>query len=451
MNRVISPAPIHYYARHNFEKIPQIQRLSAEDRLAIRVVSAVLPFKVNDYVVNELIDWEQIPHDPIYRLTFPHRDMLEPEDFRRIADLLSREAPTDQLQVAVHEVRGKLNPHPAGQMTLNVPTLDGEPIRGLQHKYRETVLFFPAQGQTCHAYCTFCFRWPQFVGVRDMKFQNREVQSLVRYLQAHPEVSDVLITGGDPMIMPVQTLRSYIEPLLELEQIQSIRIGSKSLSYWPHRYLTDPDSEEILQLFRQVRSAGKNLAYMAHFNHPRELSTTFAQQAIGRILDAGCSIRCQSPLVRHINDDPHVWADMWRTQVRLGCIPYYMFVERDTGARHYFEVPLVDAWKLFQEAYQQVSGLARTVRGPSMSAFPGKVAIDGVTEVAGEKVLALHFIQGRNPDWANRPFFARLDPKATWLDQLRPAFGESEFFYERELRSMLGESQTDCHNADRTP
>ena len=109
-----------------------------------------------------------------------------------------------------------------------------------------------------------------------------------------------------------------------------------------------------------------------------------------------------------------------------------MFVERDTGARHYFEVPLVRAWEIYREAIQRVSGIARTARGPSMSSDPGKVEIQGVTEINGEKVLALRMIQGRNPDWVQRPFFARYDEQATWLNHLQPAFGEERFFFEQD-------------------
>jgi hypothetical protein len=127
---------------------------------------------------------------------------------------------------------------------------------------------------------------------------------------------------------------------------------------------------------------------------------------------------------------------MWEKQVQLGMIPYYMFVERDTGAKRYFEVPLERTWEIFQKAYQQVSGIARTVRGPSMSAGPGKVEVQGVTEIAGEKVFALRFIQGRNPDWVQRPFFAKYDSDATWLHQLKPAFGEEKFFFEDEYSKM---------------
>ena len=121
--------------------------------------------------------------------------------------------------------------------------------------------------------------------------------------------------------------------------------------------------------------------------------------------------------------------------MKLGLIPYYMFVERDTGPKRFFEVPLARAWSIFRDAYKQVPGLARTVRGPSMSAFPGKVRVVGVTRLGGEPVFVLEFLQGRNPDWVGRPFFAKFDEKATWLDDLRP-YGSEKFFYEDELAEM---------------
>ena len=108
----------------------------------------------------------------------------------------------------------------------------------------------------------------------------------------------------------------------------------------------------------------------------------------------------------------------------MGMIPYYMFVERDTGPQDYFAVPLARGYEVFREAYQGVSGLARTVRGPSMSATPGKVCVDGVTEVAGVKVFVLHMIQARDPDLVGTPFFARFDPAACWLTDLEPVFAD---------------------------
>jgi len=147
-------------------------------------------------------------------------------------------------------------------------------------------------------------------------------------------------------------------------------------------------------------------------------------------------VRCQAPLVRHVNDNENVWNEMWQLQVALGAIPYYMFVERDTGPKNYFEVSLARALDIFTKAYRRVSGLARTVKGPSMSATAGKVLIDGIMEIAGEKVFVLKFLQARNPHWVNQPFFAAFDPEATWLRQLKPAFGAKEFFFTRNLEEI---------------
>jgi len=169
---------------------------------------------------------------------------------------------------------------------------------------------------------------------------------------------------------------------------------------------------------------------MANFNSPRELETDIVREAICRIRATGAQIRTQSPLLRHINDDPDIWADMWKKQVKLGCVPYYMFVARDTGAHRYFGLPLVRAWEIYRRAYQQVSGIARTVRGPSMSASPGKVQVVGMSEIRGEKVLVLQMLQGRDSDWVRKPFFAAYDEKATWIDELKPAFGEERFFFD---------------------
>ncbi len=427
-----------FTARH-LESIPQILRLPLEQRFSMKVVSSVLPFRVNRYVTDHLIDWNNVPSDPMFQLTFPQPDMLAPEHFDRVAHLLHHSAPKAEMDTAVAEIRNTLNPHPAGQRELNVPIMNGKPVEGMQHKYREIVLFFPSQGQTCHSYCTFCFRWAQFVGDKDLKFSSNEAKTLHDYLAAHPRVTDLLLTGGDPMVMKTHSLADYLKPLIEdprLSHVNTIRIGTKSLTFWPYRYVTDPDADELLRLLESLVEAGKHVSIMAHYNHWREMETDIAREAIRRVRETGAVIRSQGPLLAHINDNPETWARMWRTQVQLGIVPYYMFVERDTGARRYFEVPLAKTWEIYQKAVQKVSGLGRTVRGPSMSAEPGKVEIQGVAEIHGEKVFVLRFIQGRNPDWVHRPFFARFDEKATWLDQLKPAFGEDKFFYEDEYRAM---------------
>jgi KamA family protein len=427
-----------YTAKH-LDALAARAGLDASERLAVRAVATVLPFRTNDYVVENLIDWDAAPDDPIYRLVFPQSDMLPAADVQRMARLLARDAPAGEVAAAAHEVRTRLNPHPAGQLALNIPDLGDEPLPGVQHKYPETVLVFPKQAQTCHAYCTYCFRWAQFVDEPDLKIATADTDRVIEYLRRHREVSSVLITGGDPMIMGAEVLRRYVEPLFDqgLEHIESVRIGSKSLAYWPQRFVTDPDADDTLRLFEEIVASGRSLAFMAHFSHPRELESPLVAEAVRRIRDAGAVIRTQAPLIRSINDDPATWAAMWRAQVRMGMVPYYMFVERDTGPQDYFAVPLACGYGIFREAYQSVSGLGRTVRGPSMSATPGKLCVDGITEVAGEKVFVLHMIQARDPDLVGKPFFARYDPDATWLSDLEPAFA-ARFPFEPDPEELPG-------------
>lgn len=280
------------YTPSSYRKIPQVnEHLSDEQKHAIDVVSQVLPFKTNNYVVDNLIDWNDAT-DPIFILNFPQRKMLAPEHFAQMeAALKTRDK--RQIKLAADEIRWQLNPHPAGQMELNVPTLaDGTRLPGIQHKYEQTALFFPNHGQTCHAYCTFCFRWPQFVGLPGAKFAMREVDLLVQYLREHPEVTDVLFTGGDPMVMRARNLRTYIDHLLDanLDSVRTVRIGTKFLGYWPQRVVTDPDADEILSVLRRVIDSGKHLAIMAHFSHYRELETDIAQQAIEKLRGIGVEI-----------------------------------------------------------------------------------------------------------------------------------------------------------------
>ena len=428
---------IKSYTLTNFRTIPEIEQMSEESKFEMEVVGNVLPFKTNNYVVEQLIDWSNVPKDPMFVLTFPQKGMLIPEHYDKMATTLKSGADKKEIQSVANEIRLKLNPHPAGQMELNVPQLkDGTKLYGMQHKYDETCLFFPSQSQTCHAYCSFCFRWPQFVGMDEMKFAMREGEQLVQYLKEHPEISDVLFTGGDPMIMKASMFSVYIDALLDakLPNLKTIRIGTKAVSYWPYKFLTDSDATETLKNFEKIVKSGTHLAIMAHFNHLTELSTDPIKEAIKRIRNTGAQIRTQSPLLAHINDDADMWAKMWQKQVSLGCIPYYMFVVRDTGAQHYFGVPLVKAEKIFRSAFRKVSGLARTVRGPSMSATPGKVHVLGVSEINGQKVMALQLLQGRESAWVGVPFFAKYDESAIWLDDLEPAFGE-KFFFEDELKT----------------
>jgi len=402
--------------RASLDTLPQAQQLPPSLREEMEVVSAVFPFRTNAYVVQHLIDWDKVPNDPIYQLTFPQRGMLSEGDFDTIATLIRRGAPSAELRAAADAIRLRHNPHPAGQLTHNIPKLDGKPLPGLQHKYPETVLFFPSRGQTCHAYCSYCFRWAQFVGLQNLKFAAKEANDLARYLHAHPEVTDVLFTGGDPMIMKTRALRDYIEPLLtsDLTQLQTIRIGTKALAYWPQRFVTDDDAGDLLRLFEQIIRSGRHVAIMAHYSHPRELATP-VRPARG-VTAARCGLRDPdaAPIIRHVNDS--------RKRGR-----------RSGGTASSWDDPLLPVHQPRHRQRRLLRGAAgRVVCHLPQSLQPGfgagadgaraghvgharQGADHGVTQVGGQRVFVLTFLQGRDPAWVKRPFFAHYDPAATVL------------------------------------
>lgn len=442
LNRDVTAAQYKLYAKRS---IPSIFRRFAPHMMPLADVyyasACVFPMRANNYVLEHLIDWSKVPHDPIFRLVFPQPDMLPADKLSMVISLLgSSKTRVQQQKIIEDKLRADLNPHPADQKRLNVPQIQGQSMQGIQHKYRETALFFPAQGQFCHSFCSYCFRWAQFTSVgSEQQFKSGSPAQLRDYVARHADLTDILLTGGDPMVMRTEQLASYIRPLLQGSQCRhlgTIRIGTKSLAYWPYRFTEDADAAGLLDLLSDIVRSGRSVSLMAHFSHPRQLESAACQEAIRRIRATGAQIRCQAPLIRHINDDAGLWADMWTKQVRLGLIPYYMFVERDTGARDYFAVPLATALDIYNSAITNVSGLGRTARGPSMSAGPGKVHIVGRSTILGEDVFVLKFLQARNPAWCRDVFFAKFDEQATWLDQLQPAFGQKQWPWEAEFQAM---------------
>ena len=195
------------YTERNIDMIEQFKELPEAMQFDIRVVAGVMPFRVNEYVINELIDWSNVPADPIFRLMFPQKEMLKPADFESMARLHRENADRDTIKKAAHEIQMGMNPHPAGQKVMNAPMIEGEPVEGMQHKYRETALYFPSQGQTCHSYCTFCFRWAQFIGDGRLKMAATDAATMHAYLKAHHEITDLLFTGGDPLVMKTKILK----------------------------------------------------------------------------------------------------------------------------------------------------------------------------------------------------------------------------------------------------
>ncbi len=427
------------YNVKNFRQIEYMKMLPEAVKHEIEIVSRVLPFKANNYVIDYLIDWKNYETDPCYILTFPNRHMLQEHHYNEIKDAVEAGLEEKEITKIANKIRMSLNPHPAQQQS-NIPTLNGTPLPGVQHKYRDIALFFPTQGQTCHANCTFCFRWPQFVKDLDLQFSMKEIDLVCDYFKQHDYLHELLFTGGDPMIMSPKTIGKYIDKIFEADipNLKTIRFGTKSLTWWPFVFLPEynDEAQEMLDLFKRIVDGGLHLSIMAHFNHHQEMDTDVVRQAVKNIRATGAEIRTQSPLLNNINASAEVWAEMWDKQVSMGMIPYYMFIERETGPYHYFQVPLAAAYDIYTEAIRKTSSLAKTVTAPSMSAAMGKAQILGVQEnpLNGEKYFNIQYIRHRDYKQSYKPFLMHYDEQATWIDQLKPVVMQ-----EAELEELVKE------------
>lgn len=281
------------FVNHTKSSIPalltQHSRLTPQHIERIQAAAHVYPFRANNYVVDHLIDWSNIPNDPVFRLTFPQPEMLQSRDMDRILALMGH---IDSDSISGREairreaisIRKDMNPHPAKQKELNVPsiTCEGERVRvpGVQHKYRETMLFFPSEAQWCHSYCTYCFRWAQFTEVgSEQQFKSKDVDLLTQYIAENQQLTDILFTGGDPAVMKTKLWERYLGAIIDpkkqrkMEHLSTIRIGTKSLAYWPYRYTHDEDADDFLRLLERCTLSGKHVTIQAHFTHPQELGT----------------------------------------------------------------------------------------------------------------------------------------------------------------------------------
>ncbi|MBF0369379.1 MAG: lysine 2,3-aminomutase [Magnetococcales bacterium] len=421
--------------RSDLVDLQQLKTLPAGVLKQIETVSRVFPFRANAHILR-LIDWQAVPDDPIFKMIFPEKDCVPPSIYQTLSRLDTVETISpSQKKDLLAELTISMNPDPS-QQSQNIPLFAGEPLNGVQHKYQETVLAFPHAGQTCFAFCTYCFRWEQFIqGAQSKhKLAPHDIPRWIDYLKSQLQVTDVVLTGGDPLFMNASQLSDYLLPLLQsdLDHITNIRIGTKSLGFWPNRFLQDPDTPELLALFKQVVDRGKHLTLLANVNHPRELEPDEAREAIQVVRRLGVVIRTQSPLLAGINDQVATLKQLWESEIKLGCIPYYLFLPRDTGAKGRFEISIDKALHLVQQVYGQVSGLAKTVRAPVMSTQYGKVQVLGTRWLGGKKRFVFQYLQARDPHLTRMPFFARFDADATWFDQLEPAEAFDGFLFRGE-------------------
>lgn len=348
----------------------QVEQLSAEERRRLQAVSEEFVFRANDYYLN-LIDWDD-PADPIRQLIIPREEELN--DW------------------------GRLDASNEKSVTV---------ARGVQHKYVDTVLLLC--NEVCGAYCRYCFRKRLFMD--DNEEATNDISEGLRYIARHPEVNNVLLTGGDPLLMSTRRLVEIFEALRGIPHVKIIRLGSKMPAFNPFRVL---DDEQLQAAFRRYSTPERRIHLMAHFDHPREL-TEEAVAGIDACLGNGLICVNQCPLIGGVNDNAEVLAEMFERLSFIGCPQYYLFQGRPTAGNEPYAVPIVRGFRLFQQALRRGSGLARRARF-CMSHERGKVEVLGIDD----DLIYMRFHQAKDPADLGKFFICHRDDEAEWLDDLRP-------------------------------
>jgi len=347
-------------------QIEQLEQLKQAERAELAQVVERFSFHSNEYYLS-LIDWDD-PEDPIRRLIIPN--LRELEEWGRLD-------PSDEKSYCI--------------------------MPGLEHKYNSTALLLVSSA--CEGICRYCFRKRVFMNPRNECVQ--DMPAAIQYIREHKEITNVLLTGGDPLVLKPSKLRDIVRQLREVEHVRIIRIGSRVPAFNPHRIIDEPI---LLEMIEEYSTAQKRMYVMTHFVHPREL-TEPAIRAAGLLQKAGAITANQTPLIRGVNDDPEVMAELLANLSFIGVVPYYIFQCRPAVGNKAYTVPIEEGYEIIERAKARVSGLAKRVRFV-MSHSTGKI------EIIGKSNGHVYFKYHRAAKDADSGRFLTLksNPDAYWLD-----------------------------------
>ncbi len=344
-----------------------VEGLAEKEKKELKKVTDKFAFRTNNYY-NSLINWNDID-DPIRRIVIPTLEELE--------------------------VWGKLDASNESKYTK---------VHGLEHKYPDTALLLVTD--VCGIYCRFCFRKRLFMNDNDEVARN--VDEGIKYIKDHPEINNVLLTGGDPLVLATFKLEKILRALAEIPHVRIVRIGSKMLAVNPFRVLED---SSLLKLFEWFNTkTDKTLYLMNHFNHPREI-TQEARNAVRLVRETGTPLTNQTPILRGINDSVDTLQELIEELSFIGVPPYYFFQCRPTAGNKTYSTKIEETLDIIETVRLRVSGLAARVRYV-MSHETGKIEILGRTE----NLIFFRYHRAADPGNAGRFMIFKRNPSAHWFD-----------------------------------
>lgn len=351
-------------------QLREYRPMTAEEERRMNSVLSKYPMRVTRYYLS-LINWEHYEDDPIYRLCVP--------------------------TINENDLSGSFDTSGEGSNTK---------LPGLQHKYRETVLVLTTH--ECAMYCRHCFR-KRLVGLDGQQETVTDPQAVAEYIRAHREVNNVLLSGGDAFMLSNNAIGQYLELLAAIPHLHFIRFGTRTPVTFPARITEDPELIGILHKYNQQ----KQIYVITHFNHPNEI-TEQSGRAVQLLREAGIVVRNQTVLLRGINDDAQILADLMQKLVSIGAVPYYIFQCRPvTGVGTQFQVPLLEGWRIVESARGRINGQAKSFRF-AISHPTGKIELIGPG--ADNSTMTFKYNQAKNPEDLGRIFIRDLNEEQTWLD-----------------------------------
>ncbi|MEE9441046.1 MAG: KamA family radical SAM protein [candidate division Zixibacteria bacterium] len=351
-----------------FRNIDCIDRLSDNEKVALAPVNTRYKFRANDYYLS-LIDWND-PDDPIRKIVIP--DISELDEF------------------------GELDPSDE-EANYVAP--------GCQHKYPHTVLLLCTE--TCGCFCRFCFRKRLFMDKNDEVV--KDVTPGIEYIKNNPQITNVLLSGGDPLLMSTGRLENIIKSLRKIDHVQIIRIGTKMPAFNPYRIIDDPKLPEMLSHYSLP---DKRIYIMTHFNVTNEL-TDEAILALDILMKSGVVLSNQTPILKGINDKPNVLANLMNSLSTIGVTPYYFFHCRPTTGNKPYALTIPETYFALESARKKVSGLAKRAR-LVMSHERGKIEIVGISD----DYIYLKYHRAKYPEDEGKLIIYYRNNNAFWMDDL---------------------------------
>lgn len=348
------------------EQLNDYLKLSSDEAKRIEEISERYPFCVPPYYLG-LIDPDD-PDDPIRKICIP--------------------GPQELSGTGMEDTSGE------GDNTV---------IRGMQHKYRQTALILTTN--QCSMYCRFCFR-KRMVGYSEHETAEH-IHKMAEYVGQHPEINNVLLSGGDALVNSNEDIRMYLDTFSKIPSLDFIRIGTRTPVVLPMRIYED---EELLGILKEYNQK-KQILIVTHFNHSHEI-TEQAKKAVRALMECGCVVRNQTVLLKGVNDDPDTLSTLLNQLVSIGVIPYYVFQCRPArGALDEFQVPLRRGVAIVEEAKKKMNGQAKSIHY-CMSHVTGKIEILGIME-DGKVLFKYH--QAKYEKDSSRIFLKEIAEDQCWL------------------------------------